>query len=201
MTADVGNLFLNLFDLFCLFAFWFNSWFINAWRLFEIYLVGMCERIGRSFRSTVCPRLSLYSRLVEDGNHQQSWHMFELIVPYDVPRSASRHQWEDHTPTSTPMTKIVPSVSFEKGEIPKCNLFRYSMGTSLFGNLYENRILLQLYTIMLKWLQWKGVGHLLGHRTGKQWSQPNQRGRYYVRWVLDAPRVNKVMMEMSVVSW
>ena len=87
------------------------------------------------------------------------------------------HQWEDNTPTSTPMAKIVHSVSFEKCKIPKCNLFRYSMGTSLLGDLYENRILLQLYTIMLKWLQWNGVRQRLGHRTGKQWSQPNQSGR------------------------
>jgi len=51
------------------------------------------------------------------------------------------------------MAKIVHRMSVDKDEIQKCNLFRYSCGTSLLGDLYENCIMLQLYTIMLKWLK------------------------------------------------
>jgi len=39
---------------------------------FDIYLGGVCERIGYSFLPIVCPRLSLYPRLADDGNHFKS---------------------------------------------------------------------------------------------------------------------------------
>jgi hypothetical protein len=61
--------------------------------------------------------------------------------------------------------------------------------------------LLQLHDVMLKWVKWKRFWRLLGHRIGKEWSQPNQNEKRLVRWVLDATEVNKMMRWMHWVSF
>ena len=90
-TADVKPFCLNLFISFC-----FNFDLAVNVLCLEILsnLLGKhCERIGRSFRSIVCPRLSLCSRLAEDGNQYKSSNLFWVRCSIGCAQEHPSHQW------------------------------------------------------------------------------------------------------------
>ena len=110
-----------------------------------------CECTGLSFRSIVCPRLLLCSRLVEDRNQYKSSNLFWVRCSIGRAQEHPIHHWgRRHTYTTAD------------------------------GNNCAQRVL------------WKRVKFRIvtyfGHRTGKQWRQPNQNGKRLCPMGVGCPR-------------
>ena len=84
--------FLNLCTSFCLYF----DLVVNVLMLgdFLFNLLGRRVWACRAlFRSIVCPRLSLYSRLAEDGNHHKSSNLFWVRCSIRCTPEHPSHQW------------------------------------------------------------------------------------------------------------